>query len=93
MKNLANLITSAIVAIWVVVIAIICTQNAEPTSLKFLSYESIKIPFGLVVSFCVAFGIIITAIFLPVLNIATARTNRKSLLDDEPEFFADDEDF
>jgi uncharacterized integral membrane protein len=93
MKNLANLITSAIISIWVVAIAIICTQNAEAISLKFFSYESIKIPFGLVLSFSVAFGIMITAVFLPVLSISSGRTSRRTSLEDDPEFFADDEDF
>jgi uncharacterized integral membrane protein len=93
MKNLANLITSTVVAIWVVIIAIICTQNAESISLKFLSYESIKLPFGLVLSFSVAFGMLVTAIFLPVLSLSTAKTSRRNSLEEDPEFFADDEDF
>jgi uncharacterized integral membrane protein len=93
MKNLANLITSVIIAIWIVAIAIICTQNAESISLKFLSYESIKLPFGLVLSFSVALGILVTAIFLPVLSLSTAKTSRKTFLEDDPEFFTDDEDF
>jgi uncharacterized integral membrane protein len=93
MKNFANLIASAIVAIWIVVIAIICTQNAESVSLKFLAYESVKIPFGLVFSFSVALGILITAVFVPVLSFSTTKTSRRGSLEEDPEFFADNEDF
>lgn len=93
MKNFANLIASAVVAIWIVVIAMICTQNAESVSLKFLAYESVKIPFGLVFSFSVALGMLIMAVFVTVLSFSATKTGRRTSLEEDPEFFAENEDF
>ena len=52
MRTIANLLTSTVLACWVVAIAVLAVQNAEPVSLKFLTFESIQIPFGLVLAFC-----------------------------------------
>jgi uncharacterized integral membrane protein len=92
MKSFANLLTSIVVAFWVIAIAIVSVQNAEPVSLKFFSYQSIKIPFGLVLAFSAGFGIIGIAILQPLWNLVSYnRSNPRS--DDYPEFFTEDEDF
>jgi uncharacterized integral membrane protein len=91
MKTITNLLTSLIIAVWVIAIAIVAVQNAEPISLKFLSYQSIQIPFGLVVAFSAGIGIMSVAILKPLWNIANSGGG-SSKFDDEPEFFSD-EDF
>jgi uncharacterized integral membrane protein len=92
MKSLANLLTSLVIAFWVIAIAIVSVQNAEPISVKFFSYQSIQIPFGLVLAFSAGVGIITTAIVQPLWSLAgSGRNDRRS--DDYPEFFTDDEDF
>jgi uncharacterized integral membrane protein len=91
MKTVANLLTSLIIAFWVIAIAVISVQNAEPISLKFLSFQSIQIPFGLVLAFSVGIGIMSVAILKPLWSIA-GFGGSNSKLDDEPEFFSD-EDF
>jgi len=91
MKTIANLLTSLIIAFWVIAIAVISVQNAEPISLKFLSFQSIQIPFGLVLAFGAGTGIMSVAIIKPLWSIAGLRAG-SSKLDDEPEFFSD-EDF
>ncbi|PAX55913.1 lipopolysaccharide assembly protein LapA domain-containing protein [Brunnivagina elsteri] len=91
MKTIANLLTSLIIAFWVIAIAVLSVQNAEPISLKFLSFQSIQIPFGLVLAFSAGIGIMSVAILKPLWSIAGLETG-SSKLDDEPEFFSD-EDF
>jgi uncharacterized integral membrane protein len=51
-----NLLISAIVATWVFVIALLSVQNASIVSLKFLFWQSIDLPWGLVLAGMVAIG-------------------------------------
>lgn len=88
MKTIANLLTSLLIAFWVIMIAIVAIQNAEPVSLRFLSYQSIRIPFGLLLAFSAGIGIIGVAFLLPLWGLSGSV--RSSTLDDDPEFFTDD---
>lgn len=91
MKSFAPLITSVIVAVWVVAIAIISVQNATPVSLKFLTFQSVQIPVGLVLAFSAGIGLIAMAVLQPLWGVAGSR--RGSRLEDDAEFFVDDEEF
>lgn len=91
MKTIANLLISVIVAVWVVAIAIISAQNATPVSLKFFTYQSIQIPFGLVLAFCAGVGLIGIGILQPLWRLGDSPQD--SRLDEDAEFFVDDEDF
>lgn len=62
MKTLANLLTSIILASCVSAIAILSIQNITLVSLKFLNWETIKIPFGVVLAFSFGVGAILGAI-------------------------------
>ncbi len=88
MKTIANLLTSLLIAFWVIVIAIVAIQNAEPVSLRFLSYQSIRIPFGLLLAFSAGIGIIGVAFLLPLWGLSGS-VRRGSTLDDDPEFSDD----
>jgi uncharacterized integral membrane protein len=66
MKALANLLTSIVVAIWVVAIAILSVQNITPVSLRFLNFQSIQLPIGLVLAFSAGVGLIAVALLLPL---------------------------
>ncbi|MBE9004788.1 LapA family protein [Fortiea sp. LEGE XX443] len=90
MKTIANLLISVVVAIWIVAIAIISVQNATPVSLKFLNFQSIQIPVGLVLAFSAGMGLIGVAVLQPLWGLAGSRGNR---LEEDAEFFVDDEDF
>jgi uncharacterized integral membrane protein len=91
MKTLANLLTSLILASWVAAIAILSVQNAAPVSLKFLNFESIQLPVGLVLAFSVCVGIIVVALLQPLWSLAGSRRGRSQLQDDlEDDFFSDD---
>ena len=69
MKTFANLLSSLIVAGWLGAIALLSIQNIKPVSLKFLYFESIELPVGLVLAFSVGLGIIGGAIVPPLLQL------------------------
>lgn len=69
MRSFATLITAGIVAVWVGAIALIAIQNAAPIALRFLAFQSIDLPFGLVIAFSVVLGILGTAIVQPLLGL------------------------
>ena len=69
MRSFATLITACIVAVWVGAIALIAIQNAAPIALRFLAFQTIEIPFGLVIAFSVMLGILGTAIVQPLLGL------------------------
>ncbi|AFY32396.1 LapA family protein [Calothrix sp. PCC 7507] len=91
MKTISNLLISVILAVWVVAIAIISAQNAAPVSLKFFTYQSIQIPFGLVLAFSAAIGLIGIAVLQPLWRLGDSPQDAR--LDEDAEFFVDDEDF
>lgn len=55
-------------AVWVVAIAIIAVQNATPVSIQLLNLRSIEIPFGVLLAFCAAGGMLGMALVLGVLG-------------------------
>jgi uncharacterized integral membrane protein len=90
LKILANFLILLIIAVWVVVIALISVQNASPVSLKFLVFQSIQIPFGLMLAFAVAVGLLSVAILQPLWG---KEEEFESMVEEDTEFFVDDEDF
>ncbi|HAA27678.1 MAG TPA: DUF1049 domain-containing protein [Cyanobacteria bacterium UBA8553] len=58
MKAIANLLTSLILAGWIGAIAILSIQNITLVSLKFLNFETIQLPVGIVLAFSVGAGAI-----------------------------------
>ncbi|ADI63892.1 lipopolysaccharide assembly protein LapA domain-containing protein [Trichormus azollae] len=89
MKSFVNLVIAVIIAVWVMTIALISVQNATPVSLRFLGLQSIHMPFGLVLAFVVAGGLLTMAILQPLWGLGEL----KSRVDEEADFFIDDEDF
>ena len=62
MKSFTSLLSSLILAILVVAIAIFSIQNIQDVSLKFLTFESITFPVGVLLALCSAIGIILGAL-------------------------------
>lgn len=73
MRTTANLVISLAVAFWVIAIAIISLKNVTPISLKFLTFESIQLPFFLVIAFSVGTGVILMALIQPLWSISGSR--------------------
>lgn len=89
MKNFVNLLIAVIIAVWVLAIALISVQNATPVSLRFLFFQSIQVPFGLMLAVWVAVGLVGVGFLQLILSLGDSQ----SVLDEEAEFFIDDEDF
>lgn len=68
MKAFAILLTSLLLSAWIGAIAILAIQNFSPVSLRFLGFQSIEVPVGLVLAFSVGVGILGTAIAQPLLG-------------------------
>ncbi|HEY9629860.1 MAG TPA: LapA family protein [Coleofasciculaceae cyanobacterium] len=67
---MAKLIIMVIVAFWVSAIALLSVQNAAPVALRFLGFQSVQLPLGLVIAFSAAIGMVGMAIVLPLLRSA-----------------------
>ena len=65
--TMTNLIISSIAAIWIGLIALLSVQNASLVSIKFIFWNSIDLPWGLVLAGAVALGFVIGGC-LPLLN-------------------------
>jgi uncharacterized integral membrane protein len=63
---MAKLLIMLIVAFWVSAIALISVQNATPVVLRFLTFQSVQVPMGLVIAFSAAIGMVGMAILLPL---------------------------
>ncbi|HBL11671.1 MAG TPA: DUF1049 domain-containing protein, partial [Cyanobacteria bacterium UBA11162] len=66
MKTIVNLVTSLIVASWIGAIAILSVQNYTLVSLKFIGFESIQLPVGIVLALSVGVGVVGGAIAPPL---------------------------
>jgi uncharacterized integral membrane protein len=63
-----RLVFALVPALWVIAIAIVAVQNATPVSFRLLNLQSIEIPFGVLLAFCVAAGMLAAALVLLVLG-------------------------
>jgi lipopolysaccharide assembly protein A len=66
MKEFVSLLNSLLLAVWVVGIAIFSIQNIQAVSLKFLMFESITVPVGVLLAFFSSIGMILGC-FIPLL--------------------------
>ncbi|TBR60193.1 LapA family protein [Mastigocladus laminosus UU774] len=92
MKTLATLLTIIILVFWIMSVALISVQNATPVSLKFLNFQSIQLPVGLLLAFCAAVGMIGMGLLQPLWRLAGSEQSNSNAQDDA-EFFVDEEDF
>jgi uncharacterized integral membrane protein len=66
---MAKFFTALIFAIWIVAIALLSVQNATPVSLRFLAFQTVQIPVGLVLALSAALGMVGMAVALPMLRL------------------------
>jgi len=76
MKAFAGLLNSLILGIWVTAIAIFSIQNIQDVSVKFLVFESITVPVGVLLAFFGSIGIVLGWL-LPLL-LSRTRTRTRS---------------
>lgn len=72
-----RLVFAVVPAVWVVAIAIIAVQNATPVSFRLITLQSIEMPFGVLLAFCAATGMVATALVLLVLGGNPLRSPRR----------------
>lgn len=66
MKIIPPVLLAFLLAIWVSAIAIISLQNPTAISLKFLVFQSVYLPVGIMLGFTVGVGVIAGAIAQPL---------------------------
>lgn len=66
MKTIINLFTALIIAAWMISLSTLSIQNITPVSLKFLIFESIQFPLGVLLSFAAGIGVLLGAV-IPIL--------------------------
>ncbi|NET24880.1 DUF1049 domain-containing protein [Okeania sp. SIO1I7] len=66
-KFISPILCSIILALWVSGIAIFSVQNSTEISLRFIAFQSIDMPVGVILAFSVSVGVIISSILLPPL--------------------------
>ncbi|HAC63744.1 MAG TPA: DUF1049 domain-containing protein [Cyanothece sp. UBA12306] len=81
MKTITNLITSLIIAFWLGAIAIFSIQNITEISLKFLVWQSIKLPVGVLLAFSIGGGLILGVLLIPLLTGSKSSKRKRSLRD------------
>jgi uncharacterized integral membrane protein len=59
MNTIASFFASFLVAGWIVTVAVFSIQNVRPVSLKFLQFESIELPVGVLLAFCLGAGFLL----------------------------------
>ncbi|HIK36910.1 MAG: lipopolysaccharide assembly protein LapA domain-containing protein [Geminocystis sp.] len=72
-----RLFISIIISFWLLLLPVLSIQNITPVSLKFLVFESISLPVGVLLSFTVAFGFIVGS-FLPLFPEKKQKRPRKN---------------
>jgi uncharacterized integral membrane protein len=72
---MARPLLALIPALWVAAVAIVAVQNATPVSIRLLTLQSIEIPFGVLLAFGAAGGMVAAAVGLLLLGLSSA--NRK----------------
>lgn len=87
MKTFTNLLTSLIIAAWIGTISVFSIQNIQAVSLKFFTFESIKLPVGVLLSFCVGVGMVLGGIAPLFWQAPKSRQpNRRRLIEEDLEY-------
>lgn len=85
MKILPQLLGTVTIAGWTIAIAIFSVQNSTPVSLKFLVFQSIRIPVGIVLGLSAGVGAVAGAIAQPLCDLASSGNANSSFIEPEEE--------
>ncbi|PZO39466.1 MAG: hypothetical protein DCF17_13245 [Shackletoniella antarctica] len=72
-----RLVLALVPAVWVIAIAVVAVQNATPVSFRLLTLQSIEIPFGVLLAFCAAAGMVAMALLVLGGNPLPARRRKQ----------------
>jgi uncharacterized integral membrane protein len=70
---MARPLLALILALWVAAVAIVAVQNATPVSIRLLTLQSIEIPFGVLLAFGAAGGMVVAALGLWLLGLPSGK--------------------
>jgi uncharacterized integral membrane protein len=76
MKSTTNLLAVLLLAVWLVVVAVVSVQNAQPVSLNAFGFQTVAIPFGLLLTFAAVSGMVGTIVLAPIFRPGGARANK-----------------
>ncbi len=62
MRKFTNLLSILLISVWIGSIAIFSIQNIQLVSLQFLAWQSLQLPIGVLLAFCLVFGLIFSAL-------------------------------
>lgn len=68
---MARPLLALVPALWVAAVAIVAVQNATPVSIRLLTLQSIEIPFGVLLAFGAAGGMVAAALGLWLLGLSS----------------------
>lgn len=77
MSIITNLLSTLLLAAWVVAAAVLAVQNATGVSLRFLGGQTIQIPVGVLLALCVAVGVVAGAIVPLVWRISNSLSGKR----------------
>ena len=66
MNVILPIVINLLLAIWIAAIALVSVQNATPVALKFIMFESIQFPVGVVLAFSAILGLILGSLVKPL---------------------------
>lgn len=89
LRNLSQLAIAVILAVGLSGLALLSIQNVTPVSLNLLMFQSIQLPVGLLLTFCMAGGLVMGALF-PLLSGGKRRSPKISQQDLDRDFDFDD---
>ena len=81
MKIITNFISSFLLAGWIITMSVFSIQNINPVVLRFLQFQSIKLPVGVLLSFCVGVGLMLGSL-LPLLLPKSKKSRSRQRLSD-----------
>lgn len=70
-----SLCLGLLISIWVAGIAIFSVQNAAPVALKFLLFESIQMPLGVLLALIASLSLLVTLLLPLLIRLTSSRAN------------------
>ncbi len=64
-----SFISSLLIAAWIILIAVLSIQNVTDVSLRFLVFESIRMPIGVVLAISAAVGMIAQPLLFSIFRV------------------------